>query len=89
MIQRPTGDAGLVLGRVARAYRHANQLAVVVQNTIVRLERDFLTWGRERLRLRWPDVHYSAISTRPCPALPLGACRRGDASFLAGDPNRL
>ena len=53
--------------RSRRPYRHANQLPRVVEQTIVRVKREFPSWGapkiRERLRQRWPDVACPAIST--------------------------
>lgn len=60
------GVAGLT-DRSRRPYRHANQLPVPVETLIVRLKREFPSWGapkiRERLRRRWPDVRCPAIST--------------------------
>jgi putative transposase len=53
--------------RSRRPYRHANQLPLAVETLIVRLKKDYPTWGapkiRERLRQRWPDVACPAIST--------------------------
>jgi putative transposase len=53
--------------RSRRPYRHANQLPMAVEKTIVRLKREYPHWGapklRERLRQRWPDVVCPAIST--------------------------
>jgi putative transposase len=53
--------------RSRRPYRHANQLPRVVEQTIVRVKREFPSWGapkiRERLRQRWPDIPCPAIST--------------------------
>ena len=50
-----------------RPYRYANQLPGAVEAVIVRLKKDSPTWGaptiRERLRQRWPDMPYPAIST--------------------------
>jgi putative transposase len=53
--------------RSRRPYRHANQLPMAIEKTIVRLKREYPSWGapkiRERLRLRCPDVQCPAIST--------------------------
>jgi putative transposase len=53
--------------RSRRPYRHANQLPMAVEKTIVRLKKEYPTWGapkiRERLRQRYPEVHCPAIST--------------------------
>jgi putative transposase len=53
--------------RSRRPYRHANRLPMVIEKTIVRLKRDYPSWGapkiRERLRQRCPDVQCPAIST--------------------------
>ena len=53
--------------RSRRPYRHANQLPLAVETLIVRLKKDYPTWGapkiRERLRQRWPDIACPAIST--------------------------
>jgi putative transposase len=53
--------------RSRRPYRHANQLPQAVETLIVRLKKDYPTWGapkiRERLRQRWPDIPSPAIST--------------------------
>ena len=48
-------------------YRHANQLPLAIEKLIVRLKKEYPSWGapkiRERLRQRWPDVACPAIST--------------------------
>jgi putative transposase len=53
--------------RSRRPYRHANQLPLVIEKTIVQLKREYPNWGapkiRERLRQRCPDVQCPAIST--------------------------
>jgi putative transposase len=53
--------------RSRRPYRHANQLPLAVETLIVRLKKDYPTWGapkiRARLRQRWPDIACPAIST--------------------------
>src|SRR6186997_1553036 len=53
--------------RSRRPYRHANQLPMAVEQAIVRLKKEYPTWGapklRERLRQRWPEVACPAIST--------------------------
>src|SRR5688572_8858476 len=53
--------------RSRRPHRHANQLPMVVEKTIVRIKREYPSWGapkiRERLRQRWPELHCPAIST--------------------------
>jgi len=62
-------DVGLqgLTDRSRRPYRHANQLPLVIETTIVRLKREYPHWGapkiRERLRRRCPDVQCPAIST--------------------------
>ncbi len=63
---RQVGVAGLT-DRSRRPRRHANQLPVVVERSIVGLKREYPSWGapkiRERLKTRWPAVHCPAIST--------------------------
>ena len=53
--------------RSRRPYRHANQLPMAVEKAIVRLKKEYATWGapkiRERLKQRWPEVACPAIST--------------------------
>jgi putative transposase len=53
--------------RSRRPRRHANQLPVVVEKTIVGLKREYPSWGapkiRERLKQRWPGIACPAIST--------------------------
>jgi putative transposase len=53
--------------RSRRPYRQANQLPLPVERLIVRLKRDFPSWGapkiRDRIGKRWPSVHCPAIST--------------------------
>src|SRR5262245_7705485 len=53
--------------RCRRPNRHANQLPVVVEKTIVGLKREFPSWGapkiRERLKQRWSGIACPAIST--------------------------
>ncbi len=53
--------------RSRRPYRHANQLPLVVEKWIVRLKREYPSWGapkiRERLRQRCPEGPCPAIST--------------------------
>ncbi len=53
--------------RSRRPYRHANQLPLAIETTIVRLKREYPNWGapkiRERLRTRCPEVQSPAIST--------------------------
>jgi putative transposase len=62
-------DVGLqgLTDRSRRPYRHANQLPMAIETTIVRVKRDYPTWGaptiRARLRQRCPDVPCPAIST--------------------------
>ena len=62
-------DVGLqgLTDRSRRPYRHANQLPMAIEKTIVRLKREYPSWGapkiRERLRLRCPEVQCPAIST--------------------------
>jgi len=53
--------------RSRRPYRHANQLPILVEKTIVALKREYPNWGapkiRERLRRRCPELLCPAIST--------------------------
>ena len=53
--------------RSRRSQRHANHLPMAIETLIVRLKKDYPTWGapkiRERLRRRYPTVHCPAIST--------------------------
>ena len=50
--------------RSRRPYRYANQLPPAVETLIVRLKREYPSWGapkiRERVRQKWPEI--------PCPA---------------------
>src|SRR6188472_1693990 len=63
---RQIGVQGLT-DRSRRPHRHANQLPMVVEKTIVKIKREYPGWGapkiRERLRQRWPELHCPAIST--------------------------
>jgi putative transposase len=63
---REIGVKGLT-DRSRRPHRHANQLPLVVEKSIVALKREYPSWGapkiRERLKDRWPAVHCPAIST--------------------------
>src|SRR5688572_30608493 len=63
---KDVGVRGLT-DRSRRPYRHANQLPMVIEKTIVRLKREYPSWGapkiRERLRRRCPDVQCPAITT--------------------------
>ncbi len=63
---RHTGVRGLT-DRSRRPYRHANQLPLPVEQSIVRLKREYPSWGapklRERLKQQWPEVPCPAIST--------------------------
>jgi len=63
---KEVGVRGLT-DRSRRPYRHANQLPMQIEKTIVRLKREYPSWGapkiRERLRRRCPDVQCPAIST--------------------------
>lgn len=62
-------DVGLqgLTDRSRRPHRHANQLPEAVEQLIVRLKKEYPTWGapklRERLRQRFPQVACPAIST--------------------------
>jgi putative transposase len=62
-------DVGLqgLTDRSRRPHRHANQLPMPIEKAIVRLKREYPTWGapkiRERLRGRYPELHTPAIST--------------------------
>jgi putative transposase len=53
--------------RSRRPHRHANALPIVVEKTIVRLKKEYPSWGapkiRERLKQRCPEVACPAIST--------------------------
>jgi putative transposase len=63
---KDTGVRGLS-DRTRRPYRHANQLPMAVEKSIVRLKKEYPSWGapkiRERLKQRWPEVACPAIST--------------------------
>lgn len=63
---KDVGVRGLV-DRSRRPYRHANRLPPAVETLIVRLKKEYPSWGapkiRERLRHRWPDVSCPAVST--------------------------
>jgi putative transposase len=63
---KDTGVRGLS-DRSRRPHRHANQLPMAVEKTIVRLKQDYPSWGapklRERLKQKWPDIVCPAIST--------------------------
>jgi putative transposase len=62
-------DCGIdgLTDRSRRPYRHANQLPPVIEQWIVRLKKEYPTWGapkiRERLRERCADLRCPAIST--------------------------
>lgn len=60
------GALGLT-DRSRRPYRHANRLPLPIESHIVRLKREYPSWGapkiRERLRRRYPDLRCPAIST--------------------------
>ena len=60
------GTKGLT-DRSRRPHRHANQLPTLVEKAIVRLKKDYPSWGapkiRERLKQKLPDVACPAIST--------------------------
>jgi putative transposase len=60
------GALGLT-DRSRRPYRHANQLPLPIEAQIVRLKREYPSWGapkiRERLRRKYPDLRCPAIST--------------------------
>jgi len=60
------GTEGLT-DRSRRPQRHANQLPMAVEKLIIRLKKDYPTWGapkiRERLRRRYPTVLCPAMST--------------------------
>jgi putative transposase len=60
------GVTGLT-DRSRRPYRHANQLPLILETSIVALKREYPHWGapkiRERLRKRCPDLQCPAIST--------------------------
>ena len=53
--------------RSRRPFRHANALPVIIEKSIVRLKREYPSWGapkiRERLKHRWSEVQCPAIST--------------------------
>src|SRR6476646_4210539 len=53
--------------RSRRPNRHANQLPVIVEKTIVGLKREYPSWGapkiRERIKQRWSGTSCPAIST--------------------------
>jgi len=58
---------GAFTDRSRRPHRQANRLAPAVEATIVRLKREYPTWGapkiREKLRQRYTGPHLPAIST--------------------------
>ncbi len=62
-------DCGLhgLTDRSRRPYRHANRVPEAVEQWIVRLKKEYPTWGapkiRERLRRHCPDLQCPAIST--------------------------
>jgi len=60
------GTKGLT-DRSRRPHRHANQLPTLVEKAIVRLKKDYPSWGapkiRERFRQKLPEVACPAIST--------------------------
>ena len=62
-------DCGIqgLTDRSRRPYRHANQLPMVVEKTILALKREFPSWGapkiRERRRRKCPQLVCPAIST--------------------------
>jgi putative transposase len=60
------GASGLT-DRSRRPYRHANQLPMAIEKSIVRLKKQYPSWGapklRERLKQQWSDVTCPAIST--------------------------
>ena len=60
------GALGLT-DRSRRPYRHANRLPLPIEAHIVRLKREYPSWGapkiRERLRRKYPDLRCPAIST--------------------------
>lgn len=60
------GARGLT-DRSRRPYRQANQLPMAVEKAIVRLKKEYPSWGapkiRERLKTKWPELTCPAIST--------------------------
>ena len=62
-------DCGLqgLTDRSRRPYRHANRLPLAIEQWILRLKKDYPSWGapkiRERLRRRCPELQCPAIST--------------------------
>ncbi len=62
-------DVGLqgLTDRSRRPYRQANQLPMAIEKTIVKLKREYPSWGapkiREKLRRQHDDVQTPAIST--------------------------
>ena len=58
-------DVGLqgLTDRSRRPYRHANQLPLVIETTIVRLKREYPHWGAPKIRERLA----AALSRRPVP----------------------
>ena len=71
-------------GRSRRPHHHANRLPQAVEALIVRLKKEYPTWGapklRERLRQRWPDV--------ACPGDQHGPRRPGPSRPGAASPAR-
>jgi putative transposase len=63
---KDSGVRGLT-DRSRRPYRHANQVPMAVEKAIVRLKKDYASWGapkiRERLKQKWPELVCPAVST--------------------------
>ena len=53
--------------RSRRPFRHANQLPMAIEKSVVRLKKNYPSWGapkiRERLKQKWPEIQCPAIST--------------------------
>ena len=87
-------DAGLpgLIDRSRRPHRHANQLPMAVEKPIVRLKREYPSWGapkiRERLRQRWPEVQCPAISTVHAVLIAMAWCAVGDGARARRSPAR-
>jgi transposase len=84
--------------RSHRAYRQANRLPAPIEATIVRLKREYPSWGapkiREKLKQRFTGPHFASHQHGPrgarsppprAPSAPSAATRRGDRA-VTPDP---
>lgn len=83
--------------RSRRPYRHANRLPLAIEQWILRLKKEYPSWGapkiRERLRRRCPELQCPAISTVHAVLDGMGWSRTGSAfrsnASGPGIPNRM